>query len=494
MKRLLSLGLAALLALTLAACGGDTAAPSSETPKTPETAAVQTTAATAETADRSFFTVGRHWGYNTYFNNGDALYEVQERPGYCLVVRTDFATATQQVVCQKPGCTHDSEACPAWLPGQYFWYQIFLVGDTVYVYSNTPQSDVFSVSWEEFYAANVRDNQKDPGVLESMGMTEEEYLNYMHGIYDQQTAPAHLYVLPEEGTSRQEITLSPDVDYNLSFDWCDGAALYGCEGAMTSGGRCVGYRVDLADGTVTTFPLMLQEIIQGVWGDRLLTTRLITDVPLPDANDNDMEANQSVLQNARAECDWLDPVNGERGKVADMPRELFFGNGNLLGNLTDGRLYFMQWETQPDGSAGNHAFRMLDANTGRWQDILAPLPSRTFYLNDLTVAGAPGIDAQEGRYLWGGDNEDVMNPILYVLDQETGTLAQPALDVQQTLTQAETECLALTDDGRFLLCVGQQKQGQDYTYDYGLIDAEAFLQGSTDYTPVTMVSNGNVLG
>ncbi len=489
MKRLLSLGLAALLALTLAGCGGDTAASPSETSQTPETAPAQTTAATAEAADRSFFTVGTAWGYNTSFNNGDALYEVQERPGHCLVVRTDFATATQQVVCQKPGCTHDSPDCPAWLPGQCFWYQIFLVGDTVYVYSNTPQSDAFAVSWEEFYAANVRDNQKDPGVLESMGMTEEEYLNYMRGIYDQQTAPAQLYVLPEEGTSRQVIPLSLNVDYYLSFDWCDGTALYGCEGSMTSGGRCVGYRVDLADGTVTTFPLMLQEVIQGVWGDRLLTTRLITDVPLPDSEENGREANQSVLQNARAECDWLDPVTGERGKVADMPRELFLGNGNYLGNLTDGRLYFIQWETQPDGSAGNHAFRMLDANTGQWQDILAPLPSNTFYLNDLTVVGAPGIDAQAGRYLWGGDNADVMNPILYVLDQETGTLAQPALDIQQLYIQAQKECLALTDDGRFLVCVGQQNQGTYFAYEYGLVEVDAFLQGSTDYTPVKMVTD-----
>ena len=62
MKRLLSLGLAALLALTLAGCGGDTAASPSETSQTPETAPAQTTAATAEAADRSFFTVGTAWG------------------------------------------------------------------------------------------------------------------------------------------------------------------------------------------------------------------------------------------------------------------------------------------------------------------------------------------------------------------------------------------------------------------------------------------------
>ena len=137
----------------------------------------------------------------------------------------------------------------------------------------------------------------------------------------------------------------------------------------------------------------------------------------------------------------------------------------------------------------SYAFRMLDADTGQWQDILAPLPSNTFYLNDLTVVGAPGIDAQAGRYLWGGDNADVMNPILYVLDQETGTLAQPALDIQQLYIQAQKECLALTDDGRFLVCVGQQNQGTYFAYEYGLVEVDAFLQGSTDYTPVKMVTD-----
>lgn len=485
MKRLLSLGLAAMLALLMTACGNDKAAAPPEISQTPEIALARTPETAAEDAGRSFYTVGGDWGYNVHFNNGDAFYEVQPHMGYCLVVRTDFATATQQVVCSVPGCTHDSDACPAWLPGQEFWYQIFLAGDTVYVYGNTPMGDAFSVSWEDYYATYVEKNQKDPSVLAALEMTEEEYLRYMRAFYDQNSAPPRLYVLPPEGTSRQVIPLSADVDYYLSFDWCDGTALYGCEGSMTSGGRCVGYRVDLADGKVTTFPLMRQEIIQGVWGDRLLTTRLITDAPLPEADGTDGEVYQSLLQNARAECDWLDPVTGERGKVADMPSELFLSNGNYLGSLADGRLYFMQWETQPDGSAGNHALRVLDAETGQWQDILAPLPSNTFYLYDVTVVGAPDIEAQKGRYLWCGDNADVTNPVLYVLDQQTGTLEKPALPLQQVDVQATTECLALTDDGRFLVCTGQQYQKSYFTYDYALVDVDAFLQGSTDYTPVT---------
>ena len=45
--------------------------------------------------------------------------------------------------------------------------------------------------------------------------------------------------------------------------------------------------------------------------------------------------------------------------------------------------------------------------------------------------------------------------------------------------------VALTDDGRFLVRTArQQDEYGGSVYVYGLIDAEAYLQGSTDYTPV----------
>ena len=48
---------------------------------------------------------------------------------------------------------------------------------------------------------------------------------------------------------------------------------------------------------------------------------------------------------------------------------------------------------------------------------------------------------------------------------------------------AVTPC-ALTNDGRFLV----QTAYHEGRYAYALIGAEAFLQGSTDYTPVKMLA------
>lgn len=34
---------------------------------------------------------------------------------HALLLKTDYATAQQTVLCNVPGCTHDNAACPAWL-------------------------------------------------------------------------------------------------------------------------------------------------------------------------------------------------------------------------------------------------------------------------------------------------------------------------------------------------------------------------------------------
>ena len=101
----------------------------------------------------------------------------------------------------------------------------------------------------------------------------------------------------------------------------------------------------------------------------------------------------------------------------------------------------------------------------------------------VTVAGLPHIAAQQGTGLWitGSDNVYGQN-LAWMLDTQSGVL----FPVQQIMTgnvyhDWAVTCLALTDDGRFLLQTGEDAQGSSYA----LIDAEAFLQGSTDYTPVT---------
>ena len=75
------------------------------------------------------------------------------------------------------------------------------------------------------------------------------------------------------------------------------------------------------------------------------------------------------------------------------------------------------------------------------------------------------------------------NVRMQILDRTTGILQETALTPRQAVGQEDLGRLPLTDDGRFLLCL--DGMGGKYGFDYVLIDAEALLQGSTDWTPVT---------
>ena len=93
-KTALSLLLAAAALFT--ACG--TAPLATPTPD-PAAAAEPT----PEPQNGEFYALDR--GSST-FNSGDAYYEFTQKLGYCLLLKTDYATAAQTVCCEIPGCTH----------------------------------------------------------------------------------------------------------------------------------------------------------------------------------------------------------------------------------------------------------------------------------------------------------------------------------------------------------------------------------------------------
>ena len=480
MKRLLSLGLAALLALTLAACGGQDPAVT-ESPvstQTPETAPAQTTEAALSEVAGDFYAVQGSMGYNSLFNAGDVFYELRPRTGYCLVYKMDCASATRQVMCSVQGCTHDSESCPAWLPGLLWDYTIFAAGDTVYVYK-------YRTSWEELDWDTYYQNNVAPYLGEEFtrgGMTPEEFTTYHRNMYTQQMQPACLYAVGRDGAAQKRIDLSENLEGTVFLGWCDGAALYGSERDSGTGKPSQGYRVDLATGQVKNFALQPGESVLAAQGRRLVTARFVTQIPLPDA-ETDGEAYQAALQNSTVECDWLDPATGQREKLLELPGKLFTENSDFCG-MAGGLLYFDEQKTLPEGGSARIALRAFDLETGQWQEMPNSLTEAGVWLNDPTVVGLPGTAAQAGRYLWLGVSDGNGNVGIRILDRETGALQQPGLTPLQVRNQQDRGQLPLTDDGRFLLCV---EEDEKYDFSYAFIDVEAFLQGSTDYTPVTTI-------
>ena len=484
MKRLYCAALALLLAGSLAACGGrDESAPSA-------TAAPQP-AATAETAPAQespapagdFYEVKDNYVTPT-FNAGDAYYLLDPRIGrYCLVTKIDYATAEQQVLCSVPGCAHDSDACPAYVPGYGREVALFTAGDKVYVYHSIATMH-YEGSWEDYEAEVVRNRWEEKVAQAAQeGMTEEELLASYRRRYAEQSAPAGLFIIDGDGASRPEGTCTRDIGPN-ALRWCDGAALYGSE--MQEGGQAVGYRVSLADGSVTTFALQPYEWVTAAEGNRLLTRRIVTQAPLPDPTiGENWEAYQAVLQTAVVEYDWLDPATGERSKILERPHDGSTNGSMDFYGLWDGKLYFEEQTSASEGGPYQRSYSTYDSATGTWQDLPKPLPDPTMTVSDPAAPALPEIAARQGRYLrfHGSDNVYGEN-LAWVLDQQTGELTAMPMEenADSGIPWAVTPC-ALTNDGRFLVQTAYREGG----YDYALIDAEAFLQGSTDYTPVTML-------
>ena len=476
MKKLFSLGLAAALTLSLAAC-----APKAESPAVPETTATaEVAAAEAAVPAGDFYSISSTYVNSPGFNTGDAWYSLENHLGYCLVTKTDYATATRSVVCSVPGCTHDSESCPAWLPGRGTSLEIFTAGDAVYVYHPVPTMN-YQGSWDNYYAEVVEPKlQERPEGLENL--TEEELVAYYKNIYTERSAPTGFYCIEGNGSSRKNVETSQNLRQGI-LRWCDGTALYGQSMDGTNGSTPTGCRVDLTDGSVTTFPMMQEENIVGAQGTKLLTTHPVTDAPLPSPNEVGWEVYWDLLQKATMEYDWLDPVTGERSKVLERPHDgSTFGNMDFFG-LRNGKLYFEDWAPLEEGGSQRNAYCAYDTAAGQWQDLLRPIPDASMHLPYGNVVGLPEIAAQQGRYLWftGSDNVNGEN-LAWVLDTQSGALTKLEQKMEgKNVSALAVRAAAFTDDGRFLLQTGEDENGDTYA----LIDAEAFLQGSTDYTPVT---------
>lgn len=111
MKKLIPLILTAAIALTLTAC---TAAPDPAplaTP-TPEPTAAPAAPTSAPAAD--FYTLK---SYDGSYDDGTAYYEFEQRLGYALLLKTDYAAAVQSVCCAVPRLRPRYRRLPGLFPG-----------------------------------------------------------------------------------------------------------------------------------------------------------------------------------------------------------------------------------------------------------------------------------------------------------------------------------------------------------------------------------------
>lgn len=185
------------------------------------------------------------------WNTGDALYELRDASNMtpeALVLKTDYAALTQSVYCDIPGCTHDSDACPAYLASD-FCVGVMAVDGTVYTY---------------------------PGELTNV-------------------APTQIYRI-DPAAGKTPVAAVPDaLPHHMQLQWCDEYALYGCPLAASHQPGTL-YRWDWQNDTVQTIPMLADEKIIACEGSRFLTIRIEANEPFPNFGSTEQE--KAILAHA----------------------------------------------------------------------------------------------------------------------------------------------------------------------------------------------------
>lgn len=472
-----------LAALALTGCA---AAPADELPATESTAeTAETTAAeTEEAAARPVgFAVGNltevpntcggYWGWNT----GDAYYEIarlyeENDPNsmHALLLKTDYATAQQTVLCNVPGCTHDSAACPAWLE-DWARTDLLVMPSGIYL-SYAGLDDVYS--WEQvekesrdFYEQGYATNFTD----------EEAYIAYCRHNYELDCRPSTIERLNDDLTARETVlTYDPSLLGGGYFAYCDENALYAKDYSDANNIRIL--RLDLATGEWSTLPLNLGEQVRGVNGHRFLTSRLLTDAPLPDKSD--YEAYDAALQNARSELIWLDPETLQREKICETER--------LDGNTIYVKIYkdrvYVQDNPQNRSEYGT-SYSLSYYSKDRQHTVVIDTLPMNLYLPSTDNGFMPVFGSEERSWIWAQDYNGSTD-VNYLIDLDTGEM--------HTMTQTQyrdgmatgVSLMAQTNDGRWMIGYKPHSERHNDRCDYGFIDPQEFWNGSENYTPVQM--------
>ena len=221
------------------------------------------------------------------------------------------------------------------------------------------------------------------------------------------------------------------------------------------------FRLDLQSGEITRTEAPLTQLcaVYGIVDNKVLISRYVTDTPLPDPNDMGYaEMYQAIIQNSMIEFDLYDIATNTIQKLFDWEYgSNEAGSAQYIGSRGSVAYFTMsQWDGNESPPITN-ALRGFDTATGTWQEVHAESAvlncgtgTLAFYkLADGTTYEVPYRDTSYG-------------------DSSNGGFP-----------------ISLTGDGRILVTDGTVTN-RDKDIGYGLIDLDAYLSGSTDYTPVQM--------
>ena len=277
-----------------------------------------------------------------------------------------------------------------------------------------------------------------------------------------------IIALSPDGTKTHEIPFDPYASivvlYGDRYFYCmDGHAPYD---------TAIGFRLDLQTGETAPWDLPAETTgAQDAAGDFAVTARLISDHPVPFTSDP--EISDAFLQNSMLEYDLTDATTGKPAtKIAEFPyKGADDGSGYVyytyLGKSGDD--FYFTGEHSRSSEEGIKMSVLRVGSDGTQEDL------------GLMIHVSLRELRQNGEIQW-----------LFAMSSNPGTLT--VYDLQGTqIAQVDPPAgvesyypISMLDDGRILLNIGYDLD-HDYMTRYATIDADAFLNGSTEYTEMGFV-------
>ena len=282
------------------------------------------------------------------------------------------------------------------------------------------------------------------------------------------------------GSENRIIALSPDgtKTHEIPFDsYASTVVLYSdryfyCIGGLAPYDTASGFRLDLQTGETTPWDLPAETAAaQDAAGNFAVTARLISDHPIPFTSDP--EISDALLQNSMLEYDLTDATTGKPAtKIAEFPyKGADDGSGYVyytyLGKSGDD--FYFTGEHSRSSEEGIKMSVLRVGSDGTQEDL------------GLMIHVSLRELRQTGEIQW-----------LFAMSSNPGTLT--VYDLQGTqIAQVDPPAgvesyypISMLDDGRILLNIGYDLD-HDYMTRYATIDADAFLNGSTEYTEMEFV-------
>lgn len=323
------------------------------------------------------------------------------------------------------------------------------------------------------YAAGVQTKLCDIDLSRQFPVALMQHGDTVEYFWDSEgsTVFAHTAIRPDGSVEEQTV---PEKFYPNFYDEY---AAYDIWGATCK-------RLDWQSGELTTASLPFAQLdsVLGAVGSRVLLTRIVSDMPLPEGEGNE-EMRDAVLQNSLREYDLYDPAANTIEKVFDEPYYPEDHNElkGYLGYCGD-KLYFgVSYGSDVSALSQKNTLVSYDRTAGTWQE-------------ECSADGKDGESSgfwpflQDGRLklvmLWRGTDT------LTLYSTDNGARYEVAYEeARSSGADASGNVnfpVALTDDGRILVTDGYVYRNGVAASRYALIDLGAYLAGSREYTAVEM--------